>query len=70
MSVAGGLIAGGVLTAVASRWLSGVLFQTSSSDPVVLIQTALILLMVSAIAVVVPTLRALRTNPATVLRVE
>ncbi|NLH82788.1 MAG: FtsX-like permease family protein, partial [Phyllobacteriaceae bacterium] len=63
MSVAGGLFAGAVLVMLASRKLSGVLFETSPRDPAVLIQTAFILLMVSAVAMILPTIRALRTNP-------
>ncbi len=69
-SVACGLFAGTILAAVASRWLSGVLFETSPGDSAVLIQTALILLTVSAAAVTVPVIRALGTNPAKVLRSE
>jgi len=69
-SVAFGLLAGGVLAAVASRWLSTVLYQTSPGDSTVVWQTAGILLLVSALAVTVPIVRALRTNPITVLRVE
>ena len=70
MSVAGGLFAGAVLVMLASRKLSGVLFETSPRDPAVLIQTAFILLMVSAVAMILPTIRALRTNPAEVLRLD
>ena len=69
-SVGSGLVAGSVLATVASRWLGTVLYQTSPADPTVLLQTAGVLLLVSALAVLVPTLRALRTNPVTVLRVE
>lgn len=69
-SVAAGLFAGAVLASIASRWLGGVLFETSPRDSAVLIQTAFILLLVSAVAVTVPTLWALRTNPAKVLRSE
>ena len=69
-SVAVGLLAGGVLAAVASRWLNAVLYQTSPGDSMVVVQTAGVLLLVSAIALTVPIVRALRTNPVTVLRVE
>ncbi|MGH9158727.1 MAG: FtsX-like permease family protein, partial [Vicinamibacteraceae bacterium] len=69
-SVALGLLAGAALAAVASRWLGGLLFETTPGDTVVLVQTAVILLIVSAMGVAVPTLRALRTNPANVLRAE
>lgn len=69
-SVAIGLSAGAMLVAVASRWLGSVLFETTPTDAVVLVQTALILFTISAIAAAVPTIRALRTNPANVLRSE
>ena len=69
-SVASGLFAGSVLVVVASRWLGGVLFETSPRDPVVLIQAAWVLLVISAVAVTVPTVRALLENPVNVLRSE
>ena len=69
-SVASGLFAGSVLVVVASRWLGGVLFETSPRDPVVLIQAAWVLLVISAVAVTVPTVRALLKNPVNVLRSE
>ena len=69
-SVAVGLFAGALLVMVASRWLGGVLFETSPRDLGVLAQTGFILLVVSAVAMTVPTIRALKTNPATVLRAE
>ena len=69
-AVAGGLVAGLVLVVVASRWLGGVLFETSPRDPVVLMQAAFLLLVIAAAAVTVPTVRALRTRPAHLLRAE
>ncbi len=69
-SVASGLFAGSVLVVVASRWLGGVLFETSPRDPVVLMQAAFVLLVIAAVAVTVPTVRALLENPVNVLRSE
>ena len=69
-SVASGLFAGSVLVVVASRWLGGVLFETSPRDPVVLFQAAWVLLVIAAVAVTVPTVRALLENPVNVLRSE
>lgn len=69
-SIAAGLLIGTVLVSIVSRRLGGVLFETSPGDPAVLLQTGLALLLVSVIAVIVPTVRALRTNPADVLRAE
>ena len=70
MSVALGLFAGGLLAAAIGRRLSGILFETSPSDVSVLFQTAILLLAVSSAAIVVPTIRAIRTNPVNVLRSE
>lgn len=70
VTVALGLLGGAILAAVAGGRLSAVLFQTSPHDPLVLVQTGVVLLLVSVIAVVAPTFRALRTNPTTVLRTE
>lgn len=70
LSVAAGLAAGLVLVIVASRWLGGVLFETSPRDPMVLTQAAFLLLVIAVAAVAVPTARALRTRPANLLRAE
>lgn len=67
-SVAGGFAAGLVLVLVGSRWLGGVLFETSPRDPAVLVQAAVLLLAIAAAAVAVPAVRALRTKPANLLR--
>lgn len=69
-SVGSGLVAGALLVGVVGRWLSDVLFETSPTDVGVVVRTAFILLVASAVAVIVPTVRALRTNPARVLRSE
>ena len=63
-----GLIAGGATVLVASHWLAGVLFETSPRDLAILFQTALILVAVSLLALLIPTVRALKTNPVAVLR--
>ena len=70
ISVAGGLVAGLVLVIVASRWLGGVLFETSPRDPMILTQAAFLLLVIAVAAVAVPTARALRTRPSNLLRAE
>ena len=63
-----GLIVGAAASLVASRWMGDVLYQTSPRDPVVLAQTAGVLLAVAAVAVIVPVVRAVRLPPAAVLR--
>jgi ABC-type antimicrobial peptide transport system permease subunit len=70
IAVLSGLIVGGGFALVGSRWLGGVLFETSPHDPVILFETAAVLIGVSVFAIALPTARALRTNPAIVLRVD
>lgn len=67
-AVVAGLIVGSTASLVASRWMGDVLYQTSPRDPMVLAQTAGVLLAVAALAVVAPVIRALRLAPAAVLR--
>jgi len=67
-AVVAGLIVGSAASLVASRWMGDVLYQTSPRDPVVLAQTAGVLLAVAALAVVAPVIRALRLAPASALR--
>jgi predicted permease len=69
-AVAGGVIVGAALALATSRWLASVLFETSPADPVILIGAALVLLIISTIAVIVPTSRALSASPAKALRSE
>lgn len=61
----------GVLGAVAIRgWIGPLLFQTSPDDPVIIGSVAALLLGVALVAILVPTVRALRVSPASVLRSE
>jgi putative ABC transport system permease protein len=69
-AVTAGLLGAIVLGVAAGRLLSGVLFQTAPSDPLVLIQTACTFVVVAALAVMIPTIRALRTDPTKVLRAK
>jgi predicted permease len=68
--VVAGLIVGSGASLIASGWMGDLLYQTSPHDPAVLAQTAGVLLIVAAIAIVAPVLRALRLAPATILRAE
>jgi ABC-type antimicrobial peptide transport system permease subunit len=68
--VGGGLSVGVVLTLLARRWVGSLLFQTSPGDPAIILAVGGTLLVVAAVAVVVPTARILRQSPATVLRLE
>lgn len=67
VAVGAGLLAAVAIIRIASPWLGELLYETSPNDPVILLQTALVLLLVSAAAAAVPAARALRTNPARVL---
>ena len=69
-AVAIGLLVGAAGSLVATRWIGDVLYETSPRDPLILAQTAAILLGVAVVAVVVPVVRALRLAPAAILRSE
>lgn len=63
-----GLAAGIVVALAAGHLLASFLFGVQASDPGVVGGVGLILLLVGALACAVPAVRALRTDPATVLR--
>ena len=69
-AVTAGLVVGACASLVASRWMGDVLYETSPRDPKVLAQTAGVLLLVAAVAVVAPVVRALRLAPASILRAD
>ena len=68
--LAGGIVAGIVLTAAADRVLRGVLFGVSPLDARALAAAALTLAIVSAIAVAGPALKAARIAPIDALKGE
>ena len=70
MSVGSGLLAGSVLVVISSPALANVVFGTPPRDLTLLVQAVSILLMTSVSALAVPTLRALSSNLARVLRLE
>ena len=64
-------LAAGVGTALLLRDRIGpLLFQTSASDPAIILGLSLLLLVVALMAAVAPTMSALRRGPAAVLRLE
>ncbi len=69
-AVGAGLAAGLGVALAARRWIGPLLFQTSPRDPGVIVGMAGLLLLVALAASVVPTARALRRNPAELLRTE
>jgi putative ABC transport system permease protein len=66
--VAIGLAIGAFLVFAASRWLSGVLFETSPADASALVSTLGILFAFSVAAIAWPVARALRTDIAGILQ--
>jgi predicted permease len=63
-----GIAIGGVLAFLLSGVIRALLFSTSANDPVVFGATGLVLLMVAALAGLIPALRASRIDPARALR--
>jgi len=65
-----GCVAGWVLAAVFGRVLSGMLYGVTSSDVPTLTAVVLLVLVVAAVASLVPAIRAARVEPMNVLRDE
>jgi predicted permease len=65
-----GLIGGVVAALILSRLLSSLLFETSQTDPVTYCSSAILLLVLGAIASMRPALRAARADPLSSLRTE
>jgi predicted permease len=69
-AVAVGMILGAWGATVAGRAMEDLLFETSPAEPVLLVQTGLLLFAVAVAAIAVPLGRVLRVSPASVLRLE
>lgn len=67
---AGGLLAGLVAALPGTRLVGGLLFETPPIDPVTYAGAVLSLAIVAAVACLVPALRAVKVDPAAVLRSE
>jgi ABC-type antimicrobial peptide transport system permease subunit len=65
--VAGSLV-GVAISTVAARLLSSYLFGVSPADPIALITAGMFMLLIAAIAVSLPALRATRVDPLSALR--
>ena len=63
-----GSAVGIVLGAAASRLLSAIVYQAGSQDPFVLVSVALTMALTGSLSVAGPVRRALRIDPATLLR--
>ncbi len=68
--VAGGLALGAGLALAVRRWIGALLYKTSPSDPRIIAGMAVLLLAVAFAASLIPVLRALRRNPAAILKSE
>ena len=65
---AAGMAIGAVGSWIMSRWLSGMLFETTASDPATFLGMLVVLGTVSAVAGYLPALRASRIDPSVALR--
>ena len=65
-----GVAAGLVIAAFGSRWLSSLLFETNRLDPSAFLAGPAVLLLIAAVACIVPTVRAIRIDPVRALRTE
>ena len=65
-----GLLAAGLLAAVAARMIRGLLYGVTPSDPLAWLSAAALLLAVSAAANLIPAWRASRVDPSEALRIE
>lgn len=70
LTIAVGLALGMSAALAIHHWIGPLLFQTSPSDPGIIAGVGVLLLAVAVIATLVPTARALRRNPADVLRAD
>ena len=68
--VVAGLLMGMPAAIPTGNWLGSVLFQVSPTDPLTLIGSAVILLVVSLVACSIPARRATRIDPMVALRTE
>jgi ABC-type antimicrobial peptide transport system permease subunit len=66
--LAGGSVVGLLLGVAASRVLSHIVFEATAQDPFVLTAVAFTILLSGLLAVASPVRRALRVDPANVLR--
>jgi putative ABC transport system permease protein len=65
-----GLVAGLALAAIAGRWTAALLFQVGPRDVAVYIGVAVLVIIATLLAAVVPSRRAARTDPLEALRAE
>jgi predicted permease len=69
-AIVAGLLVGGIGALVATRWISDMLYETSTRDPAVYGAAALVLTLAAALASVVPARRSAAVDPAQAIRTE
>jgi ABC-type antimicrobial peptide transport system permease subunit len=65
-----GVVLGGVIALVASRWMQPLLFQQSAKDPMVYALVGALMLVVALAASAPPAARAAKADPSAALRAE
>ena len=65
-----GVVLGLLAAAATTRLMSGLLFNTSATDPIIYVSLSVLLLGIAALACYVPARRAMRVDPMTALRSE
>jgi putative ABC transport system permease protein len=68
--IAAGVVAGVVLAILSRRFLSGLLYGVTASDPAVYVVTIAVLVGAGIVACWIPARRAAHADPAAVLREE
>jgi ABC-type antimicrobial peptide transport system permease subunit len=69
-AVIAGLILGGVVAFVGSRWISSMLYETSPHDPLVYSAAAVVLGVAAIVASIVPVRRSTAVDPTQAIRTE
>jgi predicted permease len=68
--VGAGILLGALASVVATRWITGMLYEVRPTDPLTFALTAAALAIVAAVATLVPAVRATRLDPIDTLRSE
>jgi predicted permease len=69
-AIGAGIVLGAAIALVASRWIAGMLYETSPRDPRVYLAAAVVMAIAGGMASVVPARRSARVDPAIALRTE
>jgi putative ABC transport system permease protein len=65
-----GLLLGGATALVATRWVSGLLYETSPRDPAVYLGAGLVLALAATVASIIPARRSAAVDPALAMRAD